>query len=163
MDHTKHEDKVCEACGQVKERNRINLHDSVRDFFVKLSEGNPGALTVLLELFRREPTIDPDSAFPQIGTLLAFDDLGIYGSKIWICYKDVCGSDIVKLIALFRARQLGLISSYEIERAIEMAGAKGERTIDLDVLLARVKARLPRFAGDGRTSDGDQSDSNGGS
>ena len=42
---------------------RIQLNDSVSDVFVKLAEGNPGALTAMMQMFNAVPTVDPDDIF----------------------------------------------------------------------------------------------------
>jgi len=67
---------------EVKEMATIALTDSPQDVFWKLSKGNPGALTVLLEITQIEPPL----SFIQT---LRFDDLGIYGPRIWMLYKDI--------------------------------------------------------------------------
>ena len=37
---------------------------------------------------------------------LKLDDYGIYGSRIWMCYKDLCGEDIDKLYDLLKNNKL---------------------------------------------------------
>lgn len=55
------------------------LHDLVAD----LSEGNPGAITVLMKV----AVVRPD-------LLLYMRDNGPKGSDIWVLYKDECDEDI---------------------------------------------------------------------
>ena len=42
-------------------KNQIQLTDSVPDILVKLSEGNPGACSVLVRLVKEGAEIDPES------------------------------------------------------------------------------------------------------
>ena len=69
--------------------NRVGLQDTVQDALVKMVEGNPGAITVLLEFLKRNPDLG-------LIHILKLDDLGIYGSHIWMLWKDVCGQDAPK-------------------------------------------------------------------
>lgn len=120
---------------------RIQLTDSLQDAIAKMVEGNVGAVTVCAELVKKEAKIDPDAALAPIDSLLALDDLGIYGSKIWMLYKDVCGEDIVNTRAVLRARQLGILSEDVLLNAIDKYGDG----IDCDDILAKVQERLPAF------------------
>jgi hypothetical protein len=65
--------------------SRIRLDDTVVDTIVKLAEGITGAMRVLTDIVRSR-----DNGVIHI---LKFDDLGIYGSRIWLAYKDVMGED----------------------------------------------------------------------
>lgn len=80
-------------------RNRVGLQDSIVDAIVKMSEGNPGAVRVLAELTKMEDGL----GFIHY---LKMDDYGIYGSRIWMCYKDLCGEDMDKLYGLLRNNKL---------------------------------------------------------
>jgi hypothetical protein len=113
---------------------RIKLNDSVTEMFFKLSEGDLGALNVLMEAFKQSPTIDPDCRLKGFGILLMCDTLGLYGSRIWTLYKDVCGSDLVKFIAVIRGSQLGLCNVNAIG-------------LDPEAILKAAQIRLPRFNG----------------
>ena len=120
---------------------RIEETDSIVEMVAKLGEGNPGAMTVCMELFSQEAEIDGDSALKGIGSLLSLDTYGIYGANIWMLYKDVCDEDIEKTIAVLRAGQLGLISLPVVEYAIAHYG----EGIDVDQLTEQVKGVLPKF------------------
>jgi hypothetical protein len=120
---------------------RIKPDDSLREAIYKLSEGNPGAVRVLIDLFKHNDKIDPDNILGGTGVLLNLDMLGIYSSRIWMLYKDVCGEDYVKTVAMIRACQLGLISEGQLNEAIENYG----RGIDVDQLVQQVKEALPNF------------------
>ena len=93
---------------------------------------------------------DPDSFVGGLGTIMQFDNMDIYGSKIWLFYKDLCGEDIVKVIALARAIQLGIIPERDVKRVIDgMADYQPyEINFDLDTVVAKVQEQLPEFAAD---------------
>lgn len=65
---------------------RITLDMSIQDMVISMVEGNPGALRVCMDLIKVSP-LGPL-------TLGHLDDMGIYGSDIWVCYKDICKEDI---------------------------------------------------------------------
>lgn len=68
-------------------RKSIELKTTAIDLAVLMSEGNPGAATVLGRLMQN------DKDFPLI---LNLDDMNIRGTQIWIGYKDFCGEDMDK-------------------------------------------------------------------
>ena len=70
----------------------------LKETILKLADGNPGAMRVLFELMKYHPD-------GQL-ILTKFDDLGIYGSLIWLCYKDLLNFDIAKLFDLLRTNKL---------------------------------------------------------
>lgn len=120
---------------------RIKLTDSLMSSIQKVSEGNPGAMMVCTTMSKECPKIDPDAAFGEIGCLLSLDSHAIYGASIWMLYKDVCGEDIVKTLAVLRAVQLGLM---EEEKLIYAIGNYG-KGIDVNHIYDLVKEKLPNF------------------
>lgn len=122
-------------------KTKIQLTDSVQDVMFKMSEGNPGALTVCLQMLKDGEQIDPDNAMGGLGTILSLDTLGLYGSKIWMLYKDVCGQDLSKMLAVLRGWQLGFLSDIQVRNAVENYG----EGINLEEICAKVCERLPRF------------------
>lgn len=121
---------------------RVQLTDSVMDIMQKMSEGNPGALTVCMHLLNRGEKIDPQDIMGGLGNILSFDTHGIYGSRIWMLYKDVCGEHLGKMAALLRAVQLGFFSDEGLDQMID-GQYTGEHT--LDGLIVQVQERLPEF------------------
>lgn len=119
---------------------RIQLTDTLPDIVLKMSDGNPGAINVMMACVTEHEKIDPDSALKGYSTLLSMDTEGMYGSDIWVHYKDICGQDITTFIATFRAKQLGL---------------RGSLTERVDEVVADVQKRLPRFAKDLTQSQAD--------
>ena len=121
--------------------SKITISDTIQDVFVKMSEGNPGALRVCMDIYNQDGDIDPQGAMPSLSPLLRLDDMGIYGPEIWVLYKDVCNSDIVYLLALLRSNQLGHIGKGQIRSAI-----RGLSDFDLESILDDVRKKLPDFA-----------------
>jgi len=79
------------------ENNRVKLQDTTTEAVTKMVEGNPGALHVSMELLGKE------FGFVHY---LKLDDYGIYGCRIWMCYRDLCGSNIGELYNLLKNNSL---------------------------------------------------------
>ena len=124
---------------------RLKLSMSINDMFIKMSEGNPGALTVLLELFNNDPKVDPDSFLLNYGSIFLLDTFEIYGVSIYILWNDICGGDIIKVICLLRAAQLGIISSVLLKDACLRQDGSGTCMIDIGNAYMQVKKQLPSF------------------
>ena len=76
------------------------------DILVTMSEGNPGAISVLSQLMRGDH---------GIADVLNLEDMNMRGSQIWVAYKDHCGQDIAKLCRLVRERDPGMIETVNQE------------------------------------------------
>lgn len=118
--------------------SRIKLTDSASDVLFKLSEGNPGALNVLIVWLREGKNIDPYCE--PLLSMLFLDTLNIVGPSIWVMFKDICGSDIRTFIGVLRACQLGCISDAVLRHAIATGGG-----LDIQWALAEVERQLPNF------------------
>lgn len=133
-------------------KERIKITDTVEQVIATLSDRNPGALRVLCELSSTGPTIDPDArALAPIAAMLDLDMMGIYGSDIWLLYKDICQSDITNMHAVLRGVQLGIVGRDAVTSAIHKASCGAEVTLDVAAILTAVKKRLLAF---GRTIEG---------
>ncbi|GAH39533.1 unnamed protein product, partial [marine sediment metagenome] len=74
------------------EREELRLNDNLMDWMVKMAEGNPGVLSVLLTALK-------EKGAQEMGELVLFlDDMNIRGTQIWLGYKDCCGCDLDKFI-----------------------------------------------------------------
>ena len=124
-------------------KTRIELTDSPIQMLMKMAGGNPGALNVLMQLFEKDAAIDPDSAFGPIGSILSLDTHGIYEHRIWMLYKDVCKEDLVNVVAVLRAVQLGKVSESSMQHAIDNYG----EGLNVPECLSMVQAQLPKFGG----------------
>ena len=126
------------------EKVRIKAEMNMQDMFLALCEGNPGALRVCMELFKGAEQIDPGSFHAGFASLLMLDTLKIYGPRIWMLYKDVCGENLVKMVALLRAYQLGQLAGVTenaLNHAIDNRGAG----LNIDLALKAVKEKMPNF------------------
>lgn len=128
---------------------RIEFNDSFLDIIYKMSEGNPGAVNVMMMLFQNKEEIDPQSALGGFGAILSLDTHEIYGSNIWVFYKDVCGQDLETMIGCERAVQLGLRSSGWLKNMINCDRearhiTEAERE-DIILAVSEVKKILPKF------------------
>lgn len=121
--------------------SRIKLTDTAMSAAIKMSDGNPGALTVIASMIRDGAKIDPDSFMGGLGAVLGLDTDGIYGSRIWMLYKDVCKGDLRVTMAILRAVQLGFLHRDALDHAIDSYGDG----IDVPALVAKVEERLPKF------------------
>ena len=79
--------------------NRVILKDTIQGAVTKMVDGNPGATYVSMQIIQQEE----GSGFIHY---LKLDNYGIYGPRIWMCYKDLCGEDIDKLYSLLRNNKL---------------------------------------------------------
>ena len=79
--------------------NRVKLGDSMTDAIAKMSEGNPGAVRVLVALAQK----DDGLGFVEC---LKLDDYGIYGARIWMCFKDLCHESTENLHMLLKNNML---------------------------------------------------------
>lgn len=125
--------------------SKIQLTDNGMDVMFKMSEGNPGALTALMEIFKDCEAIDPDSALGAMGSVLLLDNWNIYGTDIYVLWSDVCERSTVKMLAVIRACQLGLFSSDILKDAAHRQDYSGKKLIPVDELYNKVKEKLPRF------------------
>ena len=113
---------------------------------VKMSDGNPGAITVMAGLIKDGGKIDPNSFMGGFGNVMDLDTLRIYGPRIWMLYKDVCGQDLRVMCAVLRAWQLGFVTDSAINAALDNEPwRKSETSLDLDALVVKVEERLPEF------------------
>lgn len=149
--------------------DRIHLHMTGMEVIKALAEKevgagfNPGAATVLIEIIKEAKGIDPDAVLEWAAPCLALDSLRIYGSDIWLLYKDICGQSIEKMMAVLRAVQLGLARREEVLNAIAACSPSGRadqfmKPERVDELFAAVRQKLPRFAANvlqRETTDGD--------
>lgn len=122
------------------ENPRLKLDDNILQAFINFSDGNPGAISVLTQGYKHGPEIDPDSAFGGLGIFIGLDNLDVYGSEIWMFYKDVCGENIAKVLGVLRAIQMGFVSNAKVKNAIA-----GNESLDVNDLLEKVKETLPNF------------------
>lgn len=123
--------------------SRLKLEQSLPEAVLAMSEGYPGAMTVLMNSIEKSPSIDPDAAMlGGFSFLMNLDTFGIYGSDIWILYKDICRENLSHAIGLVRAVQCGCVSKNDLLEAIK--AERGHR-LDVQSALVKLKETLPNF------------------
>jgi len=101
--------------GDADMREKIGINESLMDILFKLSEGNPGAITVLMQMLKQP------LGFLQI---LHLDDMNMWGSQIWVGYKYYCGQDIVKFMEALKTRDPEMVRVVN-----EQCGDSGELAV----------------------------------
>lgn len=124
--------------------NRITMNDSTLEVITKLSQGNPGAVTVLCQWLENGAKIDPDACHPLI-QMCSLDDMDIVGPKIWMLYKDVCNHDLRVMLGVLRAHQLGFLSTERLLATLVVRNASSLDENTIADLLAQVENELPNF------------------
>ncbi len=103
-------------------REPIDLMASTGSALIQMSEGNPGAITVLMELIGRD---DPSALM----TILNLDDMNMRGSQIWVGYKDYCGEDIEKFAQCINDRDSDMVAVVNSECFISDEEGYGEEAV----------------------------------
>ncbi len=122
---------------------RITLADTQTSMVVKMVEGNPGALNVIMELLEKGSLIDPKFG-GGMSAILQLDSYGIYGSSIYVLHNDICSRNISQTIAVLRAVQLGFLESETLRKACSSDGQYAN-TIPVLELYDKVKQTIPDF------------------
>ena len=125
--------------------NRITLCDNAKSAVIKMCEGNPGAITALMEILKCAKQVDPDDFMGGLGKILALDTLEIYGTNIYVLWNDICDRNTSKMIAVLRANQLGFISDQILKDACHRQDRSGREIIPVEDLYVKVVERFPRF------------------
>lgn len=125
-------------------KEKIQLTDSTMDVVVKMSEGNPGAMNVIMQMLKPN-NIDPDNAMGGFGAILLMDTYGIYGTDIYILNNDICDRDLAKTLAVLRATQMGMFDSNILKDACHRQDRSGKQLVPVEELYLKVKEMLPNF------------------
>ena len=95
---------------------RITADMTMMDMLITMSEGNPGALTCLMQMLESDPMAMLD--------ILLFDSMGIYGSKIYMVWNDCCGRNMEKFKKTIQAFREGKFTEQEIHDNLSRVRAK---------------------------------------
>ncbi len=104
---------------------KINLNDTALDVIIKLSEGNPGAITTLTELANSYK-----SFFEVAPDYLTIDTMGLYDSQLYMLWNDCCDRNIEKVKQIIKLYREGKITSRDIDERIKNGG-RGKSFDDL--------------------------------
>ena len=92
-------------------REELDLNNSVLDILMTMSEGNPGAANVLMELMNNY-----SAGFMLI---LNLDDMNIRGPQIWVAYKDHCNCDIDMFCERIKKRDSTIVDAVNAEMKLD--------------------------------------------
>ena len=92
-------------------REKIDINDTIIETYMKMAEGNPGAMTAMGALTRED-----SMAFILI---LGLDDMNIRGSQIWQVYKYYCNEDVEKFKEVIHNRDADMVQYINEQNAAE--------------------------------------------
>ena len=90
----------------MSDRKEFPLTATLRDVVIDMSEGNPGALQVLMDLLS-DPT--------GFVLLMTLDDMNIRGTQVWIAFKDYAKEDMAVFIEAIRTRKQEMVDVVNLE------------------------------------------------
>lgn len=99
-------------------RKKIGLDNTVLDMVTEMSEGNPGAINVMMAVIKSS----------EIGVfdILHLDDMNMRGPQIWVGFNDYANGDLDKFIKAVRERSKEMITIVNRDSGIdEMAVPSG--------------------------------------
>jgi hypothetical protein len=112
--------------------SKLRGFETIEEILFSISEGNPGALHVCVQLLVNGARIDPQAVHGGLDKLFDLDIFDIRGPDVWILYKDCCREDVALMCAAFRYVQLGGTENKEylkehIKKALPVSKKKIER------------------------------------
>ncbi len=128
-----------------REPERIKLHMSMPEAFFAMSDGNPGALNVLIAMGTQVPVIDPANVFAQLAGMMLLDGAGIYGSRIYLLHNDLCDRSMVKVVTILRCIQMGLIPREGVYEWLDQCDTGPTPSINFESYYSALKVKLPDF------------------
>ena len=102
--------------GKIMAKKRITADMSIDDMVVTMSEGNPGALTCMVNMLNYNPMALLD--------ILFFDTMEIYGSKIYMLWNDCCGRDMDKFNKTIQYIREGKVSKEKVHENLNRVCAE---------------------------------------
>lgn len=120
---------------------RIALTDPLPQAVIKLADEDKNAAVACILLVRQGEALQPRSEFGPFTPLVLLDGLGLYGARIWTLFDRICGRDVLRCLAVLHALRLKMLPMQALELAL-----KGKASIDVDLVVGRVKTAIPDFA-----------------
>lgn len=93
-------------------RAKLDITGGMPELVATLSEGNPGAVNVLMAL------LEVEGSAPGLVLWLDLDDMNIRGSQIWQASK-WAGGDIAKLAVALRDRDPDMVTAINLQSKTE--------------------------------------------
>lgn len=106
--------------------SKIKINDSVQDIVLKMSEGNPGALTTCFEIIKAKN----NDIVQSIPIFLTLDNMKLYGSHLYMLWNDCCNRDIKEVLNVVEGFLKNKITKQDIEERIKNVGY-GKSFVDL--------------------------------
>ncbi|MBE5812584.1 MAG: hypothetical protein E7314_02915 [Clostridiales bacterium] len=85
---------------------RITANMNIKEILITMCDGNPGALTCMMQMLQSDPL--------ALFDILFFDTMEIYGEKIYMLWNDCCGRDMTKFKETIEYLKSGKISKEKI-------------------------------------------------
>lgn len=102
--------------------SKLQLTDSTIEILDKMSEGNPGAISILTTLLFKETTEELVDSVMHI--ILPLDTLGVYGSKLYMLWTDACDKNTDKVKKVIELWRTGKLTKEEIHENLNQGYAK---------------------------------------
>lgn len=90
--------------------NRLSLLDDGQNILMKMSDGNVGCLSFLIEVIEKEGI----NVFCEI--TLRLDSAELYGSLIYMLWNDCCDRDTQKTIRMIKNLDRETLRSYVVDK-----------------------------------------------
>jgi len=84
--------------------SKLELRDLGTDIVLKMSEGNPGAMSCVMDILGKE----------KVHLILILDTLGLYGSNLYMLWSDCCSRDLGELERVLGEYRAGKITKEQI-------------------------------------------------
>lgn len=115
---------------------KVTLNDTFVSILEKISEGNPGALTCLMEMIKKQDWYFPDTEVMVY--ILHLDDLGLYGPELYMLWNDCCGRDLNVMETVLRNYQCGKLLGAEIRANLSKGrGTPFENLVPMEELFPK--------------------------
>lgn len=88
-------------------RKQLTFEDSAQDVFVKMGEGNPGGLRVLIDIVKSGKSGNMD--FADFEPVYVLADMNMRGEQVWVGYKYHCGEDLARFMECIARRDQAMI------------------------------------------------------
>lgn len=96
-------------------KERIHARMTMEKVLAMMSESDPGALKCLVGMIQTGPQ--------GLMDILLLDDLGIYGTKVYMLWNDSCGRDMEKLKCTMQAFREGKFTREQIHANLSQVQA----------------------------------------
>ncbi len=95
--------------------SKLSQSDTPESAILKMADGVGAALEILAKMVNHESDRQAVTIISSIGYLMLLDKLEIYGTGIYILFKDKCHGDLGRLLMLLRAVQQGIYPANKLQ------------------------------------------------